>query len=230
MKRNFVLLLVSLIFLTGCTIEQQNIKDIDKMVATILGKKLNLYNQISNGYKYYLPRGLRVIDNTSYNEKIYSKGNTYYLYVDVVSYQFKRDLTYDENDKAYLSKKLNYNKNKGYLEITKTNNNLYFVEMMYNYGKIEALVPKNDIPETVINASYILGSLTFNDRVIKILFEEGTNEFVEKPFELFKPKRKEGNFLDYDKEFGQYEEIIDEDKIIPSEDKENQGTINNLLE
>ena len=190
MKRNFVLLLVSLIFLTGCTIEQQNIKDIDKMVATILGKKLNLYNQISNGYKYYLPRGLRVIDNTSYNEKIYSKGNTYYLYVDVVSYQFKRDLTYDENDKAYLSKKLNYNKNKGYLEITKTNNNLYFVEMMYNYGKIEALVPKNDIPETVINASYILGSLTFNDRVIKILFEEGTNEFVEKPFELFKPKRK----------------------------------------
>lgn len=69
MKRNFVLLLVSLIFLTGCTIEQQNIKDIDKMVATILGKKLNLYNQISNGYKYYLPRGLRVIDNTSYNEK-----------------------------------------------------------------------------------------------------------------------------------------------------------------
>lgn len=44
--------------------------------------------------------------------------------------------------------------------------------MMYNYGKIEALVPKNDIPETVINASYILGSLTFNDRVIKILLKK----------------------------------------------------------
>jgi hypothetical protein len=101
---------------------------------------------------------------------------------------------------------------------------------MYNYAKIEALVPKNDIPETVINASYILGSLDFNEKVLKILFEEENNDFQEKPFELFKPRRKEGNFLDYDKEFGQYEEEIDEDLIVPNEDPQTQGTIENLLE
>ena len=229
MNKIFVLLLTSLMFLTGCTVEEQNIKDIDKMINTILGNKLNLYNQISNGYKYYLPRGVRVIDNKNYNEKLYSKGNTYYLFVDIVSYQYKSDFTYEPNDKVYFSKKLDYNKQKGYIEISKKDN-LYFVEMMYNYAKIEALVPKNDIPETVINASYILGSLDFNEKVLKILFEEENNDFQEKPFELFKPRRKEGNFLDYDKEFGQYEEEIDEDLIVPNEDPQTQGTIENLLE
>ena len=104
------------------TVEEQNIKDIDKMINTILGNKLNLYNQISNGYKYYLPRGVRVIDNKNYNEKLYSKGNTYYLFVDIVSYQYKSDFTYEPNDKVYFSKKLDYNKQKGYIEISKRTN------------------------------------------------------------------------------------------------------------
>ena len=227
MNKIFVLLLTSLMFLTGCTVEEKNIKDIDKMINTILGNKLNLYNQISNGYKYYLPRGVRVIDNKNYNEKLYSKGNTYYLFVDIVSYQYKSDFTYEPNDKVYFLKNWIIINRRIY-EIIK--DKLYFVEMMYNYAKIEALVPKNDIPETVINASYILGSLDFNEKVLKILFEEENNDFQEKPFELFKPRRKEGNFLDYDKEFGQYEEEIDEDLIVPNEDPQTQGTIENLLE
>jgi len=229
MKKIFVLLLLSLVCITGCTVKQVNNKDINKMVDTILSKKLNLYNQNSNGYKYYLPRGIRVVDNTSYNEKLYASGNKYYLYVDIVSYHFEKDSKYEENKEAYFSKKLDYNNKKGYLEITKIKN-LYFIEMMYNYAKVEAFVSKDDIEQTVINASYILSSLIFNDRIIKIMFDDDILNFDEEQFELFEPKRKEGNFLDYVKEYDQYEQPIDEDLIAPDGTATDEDTIDSSLE
>lgn len=229
MKRIFVLLLISLVAMTGCSIKQINTKDINKIVDTILDKKLNLYNQTSSGYKYYTPRGVRVIDSTSYNEKLYSSGDTYYLYVDVVSYYFEKDSEYKENKDAYFSKKLEYNGKKGYLEITKKNN-LYFIEMMYNYAKVEAFVSKSDIDQTVINASYMLSSLKFNDRIIKLLFDDDILNFDEEKFELFEPKREDGNFLDYIKEYDQYEETIDEDLIAPDDKATSEDTIDSSLE
>jgi hypothetical protein len=229
MKKFFVLLLISLVFTTGCSIEQMDVKNINKMVDTILSQKLNLSNQTSSGYKYYAPRGVRVINNTDYNEKLYANGNKYYLYVDVVSYYFKKDSTYEENKEAYFSKKLDYNNKKGYLEITKIKD-LYFVEMMYNYAKVEVLVPKDDIEMAVINAGYILSSLKFNDRIIKTKFDNNALNFNEEKFELFEPKRKEGNFLDYINEYDQYEGPIDEDLITPDDTSNNENEINNLLE
>jgi len=229
MKKIFVLLLISLTFLTGCSVAEINDKDMNKIVDTILGKNLNLHNQTSNGYKYYLPRGTRVIDSTSYNEKLYSSGNVYYLYVDIVSYHFKKDVSYEENEDAYFSKKLDYNDKKGYLEITKIKG-LYFVEMMYNYSKIEVIVSKDDIEDAVINASYILSSLDFNDKIIEILFNEATLDLDEEEFELFEPKREEGNFLDYVKEYDQYEDTIDEDLIAPDDTATDENAIDDSLE
>lgn len=217
MKRSAILLLLSLFLVTGCSIKQVNNNDLGNVVDTILGTRNSLYNQVSSGYKFYLPRGVRLLDDTSYNERLESDGNKYYLYVDVVSYYFKKNSKYTENDEAYFSKKLDYNKKQGYLEITKIDN-LYFVEMMYNYSKIEVFVPKKDLFQTVVNASYILNSMKFNDKIIKTLFDENKLDYNEEKFELFKPKRKEGNFLDYVKEYDQYEQDIDEDLIAPSDD------------
>ena len=90
MKKFFLLLLIPLLFMTGCTIKQVDNKDIKSILDTLLGNNLNLYNQTSKGYKYYVPRGVSVIDNTSYNEKLIATGDIYYLYVDVVSYQYKK--------------------------------------------------------------------------------------------------------------------------------------------
>lgn len=229
MKQIFVLLLISLVFVTGCSIKQINNKDINKIVDTILSKDLKLYNQTSNGYKYYLPRGVRVTDNTDYNEKLYSGGNTYYLYVDIVSYYFKKDNISKVNKDAYFSKVLDYNAKKGYLEITKVKN-IYFIEMMYNYAKVEVFVPKNDIEQTIINASYVLSSLKLNDKIIKILFDDNILNFDEEQFKLFEPKRKEGDFLDYVKEYDQYESTIDEDLIAPDGTPVNGDIIDGLLE
>jgi hypothetical protein len=225
MKRYAILLLLSLVLVTGCSIRQINGDDLDKVTDTILGTKLNLYNQISSGYKFYLPRGVRLIDDTSYNEKLESSGNRYYLYVDVVSYYFKKDSTYKINKDAYFSKELVYNKKHGYLEITKIKG-LYFIEMMYNYAKVEVFVPKEDISQTIINASYILNSVKFNDKTIKTLFDENKLDYAEEKFQLFEPKRKDGNYLDYVKEYDQYEKDIDESLIAPDDTTTNDTTTN----
>ena len=79
--------------------------------------------------------------------------------------------------------------------------------MMFNYAKIEVLVKKEDINKAVINASYILNSLTFNNKIIESKFAADKYDFNEENFNLFEPKRKEGNFLDYVEELDIYEEI-----------------------
>ena len=229
MKKIFVLLLVTLTFLTGCSVKEVNNENINEMVDTILDKKMGLYNQHSSGYKYYLPRGMSLIDSTNYNEKMFSNGNSYYLYIDVVSYHFQKDSAYKKNIKAYFSKNLTYNNKKGYIEITKIKD-LYFVEMMFNYAKIEAFVPKDDINQAVINASYILGSLKFNDIIIKRLFDDDVLKFDELSFELFKPKGDDGDYLNYVKEFDTYEKEIDEDLIVPDGNGNVQDTSDSLLE
>jgi hypothetical protein len=217
-------------FLTGCTVKQVDNKDINKIVDTILNKSISLSNQTSIGYKYYVPRGVRVVDSTSYNEKLFSGGYTYYLYVDVVSYHFKKVSTYEVNKKSYFSKELNYNKRKGYLQITKIGNS-YFIEMMFNYAKVETYVAKNDIWQTVANISYILDSLKFNDVTIKRLFDENVLNFDEKKYEIFKPKGQSNNVLDYIKEYDNYEDPIeDEDLITPDDTTQSGDTTGDLLE
>lgn len=232
MKKTFVLVLISLVFLTGCSIEQIDENNIDIILDTFLNKNLNLYNQVSSGYKYYLPRGIRVVDNAEYNEKLYADGNIYYFYVDVVSYYFKKVDNYTEKEDIYYSKRLEHNNKKGYIQITK-NKELYFVEMLYNYAKIETLVAEKDIKQTVINATYILNSLNFNDKIIEKSFDETLLNFNEEQFKLFEPKRKTGDFLDYEEEYGKYEETIDEDLIVPNDESVNDNndtTINQFLE
>ncbi len=219
MRKTFGLLLISMLFLTGCTIKQFDSHNMDNVVATLLNKNINLSSQVSNGYKYYMPRGMRVIDNTSYNEKLSANGYEYYLYVDIVSYRYKKSGTYEINKEAYYSKKLDYNGKSGYLEINKINQS-YFIEMMYNYAKIETFVSKDEIENALINATYILNSIKFNDKIIDNLFKNSTLKYVETEFKLFEPKRKEGNFLDYVNEFDQYEDDEDEDLITPNTNEE----------
>ena len=75
----------------------------------------------------------------------------------------------------------------GYLEINKYKD-LYLVEFMYNYAKIEALVQEEDINDVVLNASYILSTIKFNSKVIKIMLND--NYFINKEerYDLFTPK------------------------------------------
>ena len=196
--KKLVLILFLLFFLTGCTVVRIDTKSIDNITSVILSKENTLYNTIGNGYKYYIPRGVTYIDSNEYNEKLYCNGDYYYLYLDVISYYYKKDFVYKENKDLYYSKNINVNGKKGYLEITKENSEYYLIEFMYNYAKIEALVTKEKINDVVLNATYILSTIKYNDDVIKIALDEDYFANKEEKYNIFKSANNSTSFeLEY---------------------------------
>ena len=96
-----ILLLSLLLLLCGCSIVRIDTSNIDNIVEVVLSKDNNLYNQIGKGYKYYVPRGVSYMDTNDYNDVLYSNGDYYYLYIDVISYYYDVVKDYQENEEAY---------------------------------------------------------------------------------------------------------------------------------
>ena len=172
MKKIILLALVTLI-LTGCTIVR-----IDK---------------------YYVPRGVTYIVSSGSNDKLYSNGVYYYLYLDEISYYYKKSVEYKVDNNKYYSRKIDNDGKIGYLEITKQDN-LYLIEFVYNYARIEALVPKEDINDTVLNSSYILSTIKYNSNIIKLSLEDDFLKNKEEEYNVFSSKNNESDnsFLRYE--------------------------------
>ena len=189
-----ILLLCCLLLLAGCSVVRIDTSNVDNIINVVLSKNNDLYNQIGKGYKYYVPRGVTYIDTNDYNDVLYSDGNYYYLYIDVVSYYYKVVEEYEENPDAYYSKKIDINGKQGYLEINKQDNNRYFIEFMYNYSKIEVEADYDDINNIILNTSYILSTVKFNDNIVKVVLDE---EFLvsEEKYDIFTSKKETDDFL-----------------------------------
>ena len=181
-------MLLSIILFTGCTVVRIDTTNIDNIISIVLSKKNTLYNRVGKGYKYYVPRGVTYIDTRELNDKLYSNGNYYYLYIDAVIYYHKVKVNYKENKDAYYSKKIDVSGKEGYLEIQKQKNDKYVIEFVYNYAKIEAMVDKEDINEVVLNASYILSTVKFNNKVIKLMLNETYFTNKEEKYDIFADK------------------------------------------
>lgn len=168
--------------------------EIDNIVSVVLSKDNTLYNQIGKGYKYYVPKGVSYVDTNAYNDVLYASGERYYLYIDTISYYHKKEKTYEENQNAYYSKALDIRGKKGYIEINEQKNGKYFIEFMYNYAKIEAVVDRKNINEVILNASYILSTVKFNDNVIALMLDD---EFLasEEKYDIFTSKQETDDFL-----------------------------------
>ena len=184
MKNKTILVLILVLTLTGCSVVRIDTSTIDNTINVVLSKKNNLYNRVGKGYKYYIPRGVSYIDTNEFNEKLYSNGVYYYLYIDAVSYFHKKEYEYTIDNTAYYSKVIDINNKKGYLQITEVDDK-YLVEFTYNYAKIEALVDSNHIEEVVLNSSYILSTVKFNDNVIKLMLDEEYLTNKEEKYDIF---------------------------------------------
>jgi len=192
MKKVVILTLIFLL-LTGCSIVRINTNNIDTIVEVILSKNNNLYNRVGRGYKYYVPRSVTYIDTDENNDKLYSKGNYYYLYVDVVSFYNKIDIEYSKKDEVYYSRKFSTDdgfSSNGYLEIT-NKDNLYYVTFVYNFAKIETIVSRNELNNAVLNSAYILSTIQFNSDVISLMIDSEKMNNREEKYELFKNKKTE---------------------------------------
>lgn len=190
-KMKKIVIILLLIICTGCTIVRIDTDNIENITTVVLSKENKLYNRVGKGYKYYLPRGALYIDTNDFNEKLYSGGNYYYLFVDAVSYYHKTKLTCNFDENAYYKKEVD--NGKGCLQITEQNNK-YLIRFFYNYSRIEALVSKNNLNQAVLDASYILSTVKFNDTIIKTLLDNNYFNNTEKVYDKFTSNSEIDNF------------------------------------
>ena len=152
---------------------------------------------MGKGYKYYIPRGVSYIDTDEFNDKLYSNGNYYYLYIDAISYYYQKKVDYVENPDVYYSRKISINDKEGYLTITEIDGQ-YLVDFVYNYARIQAKVVKSEINDVVLNASYILSTIKFNSNVIKLMLNEDYFLLKEEKYDEFTPKVETNNYIRYE--------------------------------
>ncbi len=208
MKKLLVTLLISLCFISGCTIIKVSDKSVSDIFETILYVDNNLSNTYMEGYSLYLPKGVKIIDKADYNLKIKDNKNYYYLYVDTIAYYYKVENSFVEKSNHFFSKKINNNGKIGYIDIV-LNDDYYFIVIMYNYTKIEAYVKKEDFNSSIMNMSSILASVKYNDSVIEGYVGSEKRTTQEERFNIFDSNIENDNFLKYESEYGTYKEKIE---------------------
>ena len=208
-----VLLIIGLIFLiTGCT----NVNDLTyEEIIQNFGTNSSRTNTYRTGYRYYLPRGMQVNDSTLFNEILEDGKNTYYLYVDAVSYLNQVEYEYEVNQDSLYSTAISNEDKFGYVEINLRENDKYLVEIMYNYAKIEVIVDEGDINKAMLSAISILKSIVYNDSVIANLLEDNVLNFAEEEFDIFNNDSNDDDYIEIGTDDFQpiEEEIPDTDLI-----------------
>ena len=195
-------------------------KSVSDVLETILYVDNNLSNTFMDGYRLYLPKGVKVTDKKDYNLKIKDNNSYYYLYVDTIAYYYKTENSFVENSSHFYSKKFKHDNKDGYIDIV-DNGNYYFVVLMYNYSKIETYIFKDDFSNSFMNMCYILSTIKYNDSVISQYVGNDRQIFQEEKFNIFNSEAENDNFLKYEEEYGTYKQTVDINKdndIIDVED------------
>ena len=194
------------LLLAGCV----NVKNtnIDTLVNDALTSRITKTNTYRKGYSYYLPKGLDVVDSTDYNEVLKDSNYKYYLFVDAISYTNKTNYKYKPSNNSFASRVIEKDNKTGYLEINKTENEKYLIEIMYNYAKIEVMVDYENLNTAVAYAMSVLSSITYNDSVIANLIGEDILNFKEEEFNIFETVSSDSNYLKYEEEYKYVEDDI----------------------
>ena len=205
MKKTFILILF-LILCTGCV--KLNKEDNNDLVINDVVNTRVIPNTTALGYKYYLPFGVNKTYDKDYNQKFKYNDYSIYLYVDIVSYFYKNPLNFnEENDiNSYYYRKINSSSKTGYIKVTKEDNDLYFIKIVYNYAKIEVYVKEKDLADTMANSMIIINSIDYNDNLIKTILEDNYSLGTEKEYKIDKPEDTTSKFIEYLSEYVQNEE------------------------
>ena len=152
---------------------------------------------------------MRLIEYEGSNEIISHNNDTYYLYVDYVSYYNKVVEEYEEKTDVVYSKALKNGDSFGYIEIKNTSNDKYFIEIMYNYAKIEVIVDEKEANVAIAYATSILSSIQYQDTVLEGLMGDDALSANEVEHNIFESADTESEYLEIVEEYGTYEEESD---------------------
>ena len=204
MKKKIGCVLLLLFMCSGCTVIQSS--SYEEILQEAVNKNTVTTNVSRVGYKYYFPKGMRLLEYEESNELLAHNEDVYYLYVDYISYYNKIKEDYEEKEDVVYSQKIAHGDNFGYLEIKNTLNDKYFIEIMYNYAKIEVIVEKEDAKESIAYAMSILSSIKYQDTVLASLMDEDVLTSNETLHNIFETAQTESGYLEIVEEYGQYEE------------------------
>lgn len=202
--KKYLCLPLLIILCCGCAITKVKEESFDSIIDTVLYKDANLFNTSFEGYKFYLPRGASVSEKKEYNLEIKDQTNYYYLYVDTIAYYYKTKADHKVDEKIFYSKNLEHNGNFGYIDISKVDNK-YFLEIMYNYSKIEAYVTEENLYDSFFNMCYILSTIDYYDSAINYRLSNKDLVTSTEEFNIFTSKKDADNFLEYVEEFDTYD-------------------------
>ncbi len=212
-RKRFILLIITLLVLTGCAKIDSNL---DNVVNATMTKEVNDVNTVSTGYQLYIPMGVIQLVDNEYNQKFKIRDTHVYLYVDTISYYYKNSLNYKSLDSYnYYYKEINLNGKTGYIGIDKLDDGSFFVQIVYNYSKIEFYSSENDLSVLVANSLIIVNSIKYNDNLIRIELEDVTTDDRKIKYELDKPDDSESTFSKFLQE---YVEPTEEEVILPDEE------------
>ena len=210
--KKYVILIIAVFLLAGCT----NIYDsnYDGLINETLSESNVKKNIYLKGYKFYLPEGMNLIGDYEHNNILYSGGEKYYMYVDLVSFYNKKQNKYEfDSDKYEYLKEFNNKNKQGYVIISKSKGGK-LVEVMYNYAKIEVVT---DNPKKAIaNSLLVLKNIKYNYKTIDSMIGSNALVYNSEQFTLLGPAKNTDNFLTYEEEYGVYDESKqkqDEDTI-----------------
>ena len=199
MQKKFFVLVMALILLTGCVkIDNQDTSHADYVVSC-LSKRMRT-NNVAIGYKYYLPKGVKLVNDYDYNQRFKIDDIYLYMFVDINGYYYKNDLVADKGNSDYYYQKISYDGKYGYVKIVK-NEDKYFTRVLYNYAKIEFYSDVEDINKLLTISATILNSVRYNRIVIEKVLDESLGTSKEFSYSIDKPIDASSNFSQYLEEY-----------------------------
>ena len=198
-----LILIFCLLLLSGCKEVVDNDNYVEKVYNTL--NNSNITNNVSLGYKYYLPKGVKKLKDYDYNQTFLIDNCNLYLYVDVISYYHKKEIKEVNSDNSYYYNTFSSNDKNGYILI-KNDGNDYYLTIVYNYSKIESYVSKDKLNKVITLSSIILNSIDYNNAAIEKILKGDLGQFFEFTYEVDKPEGASSNFSQYLEEYVQKEE------------------------
>ena len=202
--RKKILVIFLLFLLVGCKKIDNNSSNYIELVTNCLNDK-HITNNVSLGYKYYVPKGVKKVKDFDYNQIFLIDGSRAYLYVDVISYFYDKEINLEETNDDFYYHEINYNDNVGYIRITQKSNEEYYVSIVYNYARIEFYTTYDKLNKMITLTSIIINNIEYNDTIIEKVLEGDLGQFSEFTYEVEKPEDVDSSFSQYLEEYVQKE-------------------------
>lgn len=201
-----ILTIFLLFLLLGCKKIEKNNDNYIELVTNCLNDK-GITNNVSLGYKYYVPKGVKKIKDFDNNQIFLINGSKVYLYIDIISYFYDKEIKIDnESENVFYYHKIEFKDKLGYIKIKKEKDNKYFVTIVYEYAKAEFYSDHEQLPKIITLTSIILNNIKYNDAIIEKILEGELGQFSEFTYEVDKPEDANSNFSQYLEEYVQKEQ------------------------